>query len=66
MFCHSRYQENYSLIGTHRRLRVDQYDHPAIGAEETDYLLALVNGYLERPLARRRHRVRTYSGVRPL
>jgi glycerol-3-phosphate dehydrogenase len=58
------YQENYSLIGT-TDVAVDQYDHPAIGAEETDYLLALVNGYLERPLAPR-DIVWTYSGVRPL
>jgi glycerol-3-phosphate dehydrogenase len=58
------YQENYSLIGT-TDVSVDRYDHPAIGAEETDYLLALVNGYLERPLARA-DIVWTYSGVRPL
>jgi D-erythritol 1-phosphate dehydrogenase len=58
------YQDNYSLIGT-TDVSVDRYEHPAIDAEETDYLLALVNGYLERPLARA-DIVWTYSGVRPL
>jgi glycerol-3-phosphate dehydrogenase len=58
------YQERYSLIGT-TDVAVDDYEHPAISDGETDYLLALVNGYLERPLART-DIVWTYSGVRPL
>jgi glycerol-3-phosphate dehydrogenase len=58
------YQEKFSLIGT-TDVPVDDYTHPAITAEEADYLLGLANGYLERPLARE-DIVWTYSGVRPL
>jgi glycerol-3-phosphate dehydrogenase len=58
------YQESYSLIGT-TDIAVDDYERPTIGADETDYLLALANDYLERPLART-DIVWTYSGVRPL
>ena len=58
------YQDNYSLIGT-TDLAVDEYDHPAIGPDETGYLLSLVNGYLEQPLEAS-DIVWTYSGVRPL
>src|SRR3989442_3563392 len=58
------YQERFSLIGT-TDVAVDDYEHPAISDGETDYLLALVNGYLERPLSRT-DIVWTYSGVRPL
>lgn len=58
------YQDRYSLIGT-TDIPVDEYEHPAIAAGETDYLLTLTNAYLERPLART-DIVWTYSGVRPL
>ncbi len=58
------YQEHYSLIGT-TDVPVETYEHPAISAEETDYLLALANNYLARPLARN-DIVWSYSGVRPL
>jgi len=58
------YQERYSLIGT-TDVPVEAYEHPAISAEEADYLLALANNYLARPLAVR-DIVWTYSGVRPL
>ena len=58
------YQDRYSLIGT-TDIPVDAYDDPQISGDEIDYLLALANGYLERPLARS-DIVWTYSGVRPL
>ena len=58
------YQEHFSLIGT-TDIPVDEYDHPAITESEIDYLLALVNSYLERPLTRA-DIVWSYSGVRPL
>jgi glycerol-3-phosphate dehydrogenase len=58
------YEDRYSLIGT-TDVPVEDYAHPAISAGETDYLLELVNGYLDRPLAHE-DIVWTYSGVRPL
>ena len=58
------YQDRYSLIGT-TDVAVEAYDDPAITPDEIDYLLALANGYLARPLARS-DIVWTYSGVRPL
>jgi D-erythritol 1-phosphate dehydrogenase len=58
------YQEKYSLIGT-TDVPVEEFEHPAISHEETDYLLHLVNSYLETPLAKA-DIVWTYSGVRPL
>ncbi len=58
------YQDRYSLIGT-TDIPVDEFEHPEIGVDETDYLLALANAYLVRPLARR-DVVWSYSGVRPL
>ena len=58
------YEERYSLIGT-TDVPVDEYQHPAIADDEIDYLLDLVNGYLERCLGRA-DIVWTYSGVRPL
>jgi glycerol-3-phosphate dehydrogenase len=58
------YQQHYSLIGT-TDVPVDEYAHPAISADEVDYLLALANGYLATPLAKA-DIVWTYSGVRPL
>jgi len=58
------YEGRYSLIGT-TDVPVSQYEHPTIADDEVDYLLALVNGYLQRPLSRD-DIVWTYSGVRPL
>jgi glycerol-3-phosphate dehydrogenase len=58
------YHDQYSLIGT-TDIPVEQYAHPAISEQETDYLLQLANEYLERPLTRA-DIVWTYSGVRPL
>jgi D-erythritol 1-phosphate dehydrogenase len=58
------YQGRYSLIGT-TDVCVDAYEKPEISLEETDYLIELVNRYLERPLVRN-DVVWTYSGVRPL
>ncbi|MEP7276866.1 MAG: glycerol-3-phosphate dehydrogenase, partial [Betaproteobacteria bacterium] len=58
------YQDRYSLIGT-TDIAVDTYDDPEISGDEIDYLLALANGYLARPLSRS-DIVWTYSGVRPL
>jgi len=58
------FHENFSLIGT-TDVPVDDFEHPMISAEETEYLLALVNSYLARPLAKQEI-VWTYSGVRPL
>ena len=58
------YEERYSLIGT-TDVPVDEYQHPGIADDEIDYLLDLVNGYLERRLGRA-DIVWTYSGVRPL
>jgi glycerol-3-phosphate dehydrogenase len=58
------YHDRYSLIGT-TDIPVDAYEDPAISDDETEYLLALANAYLERPLSRS-DIVWTYSGVRPL
>ena len=58
------YEDRYSLIGT-TDVPVDDYAHPSISAEETDYLLALANAYLDKPLAKH-DIVWSYSGVRPL
>jgi len=58
------FHEDYSLIGT-TDVPVDDFAHPAISAEETEYLLSLANGYLARSLTRE-DIVWTYSGVRPL
>ncbi|MEO8485886.1 MAG: glycerol-3-phosphate dehydrogenase [Betaproteobacteria bacterium] len=58
------YQERYSLIGT-TEVPVDAYEAPHISDDEIDYLLALANAYLEKPLARA-DIAWTYSGVRPL
>jgi len=55
---------DFSLIGT-TDVPVDDFDHPTISADETDYLLALANAYLARPLTKEEI-VWTYSGVRPL
>ena len=58
------YHDRYSLIGT-TDIPVEQYEHPTISEQETDYLLHLANEYLERPLTHA-DIVWTYSGVRPL
>ncbi|HZQ61594.1 MAG TPA: glycerol-3-phosphate dehydrogenase [Casimicrobiaceae bacterium] len=58
------YHDRFSLIGT-TDIPVDDYEHPGISEEETDYLLDLANAYLARPLERA-DIVWTYSGVRPL
>ena len=58
------YERCFSLIGT-TDVPVERFEHPAISAEETGYLLALANAYLERPLSAA-DIVWTYSGVRPL
>jgi D-erythritol 1-phosphate dehydrogenase len=58
------YEERYTLIGT-TDVPVDDYAHPAISDDETRYLLALANTYLEEPV-RTGDIVWTYSGVRPL
>ncbi len=58
------YQERYSLIGT-TDVPVDAWEAPRISDDEIDYLVALANGYLAKPISRA-DIVWTYSGVRPL
>jgi D-erythritol 1-phosphate dehydrogenase len=58
------FQDRYSLIGT-TDVAVDDYADPAISDDEVEYLLALANGYLAKPLVRT-DIVWSYSGVRPL
>ena len=58
------YQERWSLIGT-TDVPVDEYESPRISDEETDYLIALANAYLEKRISRA-DVVWSYSGVRPL
>src|SRR5689334_1000473 len=58
------YQDKYSLIGT-TDVPVDEFEHPHISAEETQYLVALANAYLAKPISKR-DIVWSYSGVRPL
>ncbi len=58
------YLGRYSLIGT-TDVPVDDFERPNISPEETDYLIGLVNRYLDRPLSRD-DVAWTYSGVRPL
>lgn len=58
------WQERYSLIGT-TDVPVDDWDSPRISDDEIDYLIALANGYLAKPIART-DIVWSYSGVRPL
>jgi len=58
------WQDRYTLIGT-TDVPVDDYEKPAISADETDYLLALANAYLAKPLARK-DVVWSFSGIRPL
>jgi|SRR5688572_12416077 len=70
------YQGRYTLIGTTdvpidgsvdspANDTPDNFERPRISDAETDYLIDLVNRYLERPIART-DVVWTYSGVRPL
>jgi len=58
------FHEHFSLIGT-TDVPVDDFDHPTISEDKTEYLLALANAYLARPLTKEEI-VWTYSGVRPL
>lgn len=58
------YFERFSLIGT-TDVPVEAYEAPVISDAEVDYLLALANRYLARPLTRA-DIVATYAGVRPL
>ena len=58
------YQDKYSLIGT-TDAQTEDFERPVISDEEIDYLLALANTYLAKPLTRA-DIVWTFSGVRPL
>jgi glycerol-3-phosphate dehydrogenase len=58
------YLDRYSLIGT-TDVPVDAFDEPRIAPDEIEYLLALANTYLARPLTAA-DIVWTFSGVRPL
>jgi len=58
------YQDRYTLIGT-TDVPVEAFEQPEISREEIDYLLALANSYLARPLSRK-DVVWTFSGIRPL
>jgi D-erythritol 1-phosphate dehydrogenase len=58
------YLDRYSLIGT-TDVPVDAFDDPRITQDEIEYLLALANTYLARPLTAA-DIVWTFSGVRPL
>jgi glycerol-3-phosphate dehydrogenase len=58
------YLDRYSLIGT-TDVPVDAFEEPRITRDEIEYLLALANTYLARPLTAA-DIVWTFSGVRPL
>jgi D-erythritol 1-phosphate dehydrogenase len=58
------YQREFSLIGT-TDITVEEYEHPAITAEETSYLCGIANAYLAKPISPS-DVVWSYSGVRPL
>jgi glycerol-3-phosphate dehydrogenase len=58
------FEERYTLIGT-TDVPVEAYEAPRITPEEIDYLLALANTYLARPLSAA-DIVWTFAGVRPL
>ena len=58
------YQDRYTLIGT-TDVPVDAFEEPRIAPDEIEYLLALANTYLARPLTAA-DIVWTFSGVRPL
>jgi len=59
------YERDFTLIGTTDEDFEGDPTTAAISEHETDYLLAAVSEYLERPLSRAMIRW-TYSGVRPL
>jgi D-erythritol 1-phosphate dehydrogenase len=58
------YQQDFSLIGT-TDIQVKEYEHPQITPEEIEYLCAIADAYLARPITAA-DVVWTYSGVRPL
>ncbi|HSN46890.1 MAG TPA: glycerol-3-phosphate dehydrogenase, partial [Casimicrobiaceae bacterium] len=58
------YQDKYSLIGT-TDATTEDFEKPEISEAEIDYLLALANTYLAKPLTRA-DVAWTFSGVRPL
>jgi len=58
------YEGEFTLIGT-TDIQVDDYEHPQISAQETEYLCSIASAYLERPITPK-DVVWTYSGVRPL
>jgi glycerol-3-phosphate dehydrogenase len=58
------FEDRYSLIGT-TDVPVTEFERPEISDSEVDYLLALANTYLERPLTRA-DVVWTFAGIRPL
>ena len=59
------YETDFTLIGTTDREYHGDPRDAACSDEETDYLVAFINKYLKRPIARG-DVVWTYSGVRPL
>ena len=59
------YQDKFSLIGTTDVPVADVDSARDISSEETDYLIAAVNRYLAKPIARP-DVVWSYAGVRPL
>ncbi|WP_298187986.1 glycerol-3-phosphate dehydrogenase [uncultured Pseudomonas sp.] len=59
------YQERFTLIGTTDREYQGDPGKVAISAEETDYLLNVVNAHFKKQLARG-DILHTYAGVRPL
>jgi glycerol-3-phosphate dehydrogenase len=58
------YEQDFTLIGT-TDISVTEYEAPVITQAEIDYLLALSNHYLAKPLTQS-DIVWQYSGVRPL
>jgi len=59
------YEDRFTLVGT-TDVATDRHDMPcSISAEETDYLLAMINDYFDTP-ATRGDIVWSYAGVRPL
>lgn len=59
------YEDNFSLIGTTDVSYQGDLDQPKITDEEVNYLLKVVNEYLEKPVSHD-DIVHTYAGVRPL
>jgi glycerol-3-phosphate dehydrogenase len=58
------YESAFTLIGT-TDIPVDDFEAPAISADEIDYLCGIANAYLARPIGPA-DVVWSYSGVRPL